>query len=200
MKIVVGRSSYVVGRGPNLRLLRATAASERKTQSRADFSHTSRIQVCHTLSQPLLGNGDRIVKVHCTRSLHSILFSQDYLGRNATNSGRDRRDSHARKVADRAIAGENNDRSFLVWCGKLVEANVSARYSAATQPPPPTLSIRRPRGVASSTLVGQRCSCARTSSLRRCCRSASRTKAERLRFIFRAAWSVACKSVLSRTI
>ncbi len=162
-------------------------ASHRESQRPANFLHSRRAQLRHALPQTCLRHGNGVMQIHCTRRLHTVFFPQGNFGRHASNGRRDRSDRHRRQVLNRAVPRQHHDRPFLVRRSEVVKPHISTRYfsghaasaSHRNASSPPIGARAYPRRSCSSS--------PRTSSRFRCSRSASRTRAERFRFVLRAA-------------
>src|SRR6266550_8071843 len=102
-----------------LTLWLAVVATEGEAQCSADLVHTDGTELSDTLPQSLLGNGNRVVQIHCAGRFHSVLFVQDYLRRHITDGRRDGRDCDGRQISN-GIVGRS----------KLVQTDIPAGYSA----------------------------------------------------------------------
>jgi hypothetical protein len=180
-------------------------ASKRESHCRADFVHTHRTQLGNSSSQSALRNCNRVMQVDCTWGLHAIIFVQSHFRRYTTNRRCDGRNGNCGEIADSACTRQYHHGPALVGRVKEVEPNVpsgyiTARYSCGHAASASQTSDSSTNWDRFEYPSRSRSSFARTAKLRRCSRSASRTRAERFRFVRRAAWSVARKSLLSRTI
>ena len=162
-------------------------ATQCEAQSSADFVHSQGTQLSHALSQSMLGNGNCIVQVHCARCFHAILLIQRHLRWHIADRGRDWCDSDRRQIKNGAAASKDDHWPFLVRRSELIKSDIPSGYSAGH-----AASASQMRD--SSRVCGcfeepsrSRSSQARISNFRRCSRSASRTNAERFRFVRRAA-------------
>ena len=83
----------------------------------------------NALAQSLLLHRNWIVEIDGAGGLHSVLFAKDYLGWDASNGRCYRRDGDSRKVANGAVASQDDRRPAFVRRGKKVETHVSTLYS-----------------------------------------------------------------------
>src|ERR1700676_4079319 len=110
--------------------LRTEIAAKREAQGPTDPMYSQGTQLGDTLAQSVLGNGDRVVEVDCAGCLHAVLLVQEHLRWHAADCRGDGSDNDGRQVCDCAIASKHHARPFLASASKLVQADVSAGYSA----------------------------------------------------------------------
>jgi hypothetical protein len=84
-------------------------AAQGKTQRSANLLHPRGSEVSHTPAQALLRHRHRVMKIHRTRALHTILFVQPNFGGNASDAGRNRCDRCRGQVTKCAVAGQHYD-------------------------------------------------------------------------------------------
>jgi hypothetical protein len=131
--------------------------------------------------------------------LHPVLLTEYHLGRHAADCGGDRHYGGGRQIGKSTVTSKYYDRPFLIRRSKLVKTDIPSGYCAGHA---------ASASHASDSALGPGCfeyparsrsSEAWTSNRPRCSLRASRTNAERFRFVWRAARSVACSSLLSST-
>ena len=105
-------------------------ATNRKAQCRADFAHSQGTQVCYPPPQSILRNCDRVVQIDRASRFHSVVFIQNYFGRDASDGGGDRCDRDSRQISNCAVASEHNDPPSLVGRSKLIQSDIPPDYSA----------------------------------------------------------------------
>jgi hypothetical protein len=107
-----------------------SVAAERETQCATYFRHSVGREAGYALTQALLRDGHRIVKIHGTERLHAIFFIQPHFRGNASDCRGDRRHRRCRQVSKGAIAGQHDNRPGFVRRGEAVKPNIAPRYSS----------------------------------------------------------------------
>jgi hypothetical protein len=110
--------------------LNPSAAPKREPQSHADLLHPRPAQTSDALAQPLLRNRDCVVEVYRAWTLHSILHIQSHFRRYVPDSRCDRSYGYCGKMANGAIASQNQNWPLFVGRRKQAQVNVSAVQSS----------------------------------------------------------------------
>ncbi len=83
----------------------------------------------NALAQTILRNRDSIMQVYGASILHTVVDIQNDLRRHITDGRSNRRHCHGRKIAERGVAGEHENRPLLVGGSQAAEVNIAAVQS-----------------------------------------------------------------------
>src|SRR6266852_4853450 len=107
----------------------SSTAAQRKSQSAANLVHPSVAQAGDALSNTLLRDCDSVVQVDGAASLHSVLNIQNHLGRYVSNRGGDRRHGDSCKMADGAVASQQQNWPLFIGAGESAKVDIAAAQS-----------------------------------------------------------------------